>query len=119
MSTVRRRPCIDGTATHRQRERTFERVARRRPVVVSVANRRPRRLPAVPWSQLLARWEELGWYGCFYCDGHGPVEVDHVVPMSMGGLDGPANLVPACPGCNGAKGDGAAVLFTPWTHVWH
>lgn len=43
---------------------------------------------------------------CFYCHARvGPsAPVDHVLPWSRVGLDGLANLVLACPGCNGDKG---------------
>lgn len=42
---------------------------------------------------------------CFYCDTHLPVNnpVDHVLPWSLVGIDGLANLVLACARCNGAK----------------
>lgn len=42
---------------------------------------------------------------CFYCsasldDGY---QVDHVVPLALGGSNGPENLVVACPSCNQKK----------------
>jgi hypothetical protein len=42
---------------------------------------------------------------CFYCATHLPVNnpVDHVLPWSMAGIDGLANLVLACARCNGDK----------------
>jgi hypothetical protein len=42
---------------------------------------------------------------CFYCDRRlGPSSpVDHVLPWSRVGIDGLANLVLACPSCNGDK----------------
>jgi hypothetical protein len=42
---------------------------------------------------------------CFYCDVHLPVgnPVDHVLPWSLVGIDGLANLVLACTKCNGDK----------------
>lgn len=43
---------------------------------------------------------------CHWCDE--PVgkkyHVDHVIPLSRGGSNGPENLVIACPTCNSAKG---------------
>ncbi|MFI8249825.1 HNH endonuclease [Kitasatospora sp. NPDC085930] len=64
----------------------------------------------------MAVWDERGWYGCFYCDGPlTDMQLDHVVPLSRGGLDGPSNLVPACAACNGAKGDEPADTFTTGT----
>ncbi|KZS83980.1 hypothetical protein LAUMK4_00663 [Mycobacterium persicum] len=42
---------------------------------------------------------------CFYCGTHLPANnpVDHVLPWSPVGIDGPANLVLACARCNGDK----------------
>lgn len=42
---------------------------------------------------------------CYYC--HEPLDkyhVDHIVPLSRGGSNGPGNLVIACPTCNVKKG---------------
>jgi 5-methylcytosine-specific restriction endonuclease McrA len=55
---------------------------------------------------------------CFWC--HKKVEddrhVDHVVPLALGGSDGPENLVVSCPSCNRRKSarhpmDFAGVMF--------
>ncbi|WP_458317231.1 HNH endonuclease [Mycolicibacterium brisbanense] len=42
---------------------------------------------------------------CFYCDTHLPDDnpIDHVLPWSLVGIDGLANLVLACRRCNGDK----------------
>jgi hypothetical protein len=42
---------------------------------------------------------------CFYCGTHLPDNnpIDHVLPWSLVGIDGLANLVLACPRCNGDK----------------
>ena len=44
---------------------------------------------------------------CFWCGGRvgKQYHVDHVVPLSRGGGDGPDNLVIACAACNLQKGD--------------
>lgn len=45
-------------------------------------------------------------YACRYCGDKAPdvvLTVDHVVPVSLGGTDAPANLVAACSGCNAGK----------------
>jgi 5-methylcytosine-specific restriction endonuclease McrA len=42
---------------------------------------------------------------CFYChEALGRYHVDHVIPLSKGGSNGPENLVIACPACNLSKG---------------
>lgn len=42
---------------------------------------------------------------CFYCRAHLPADnpIDHVLPWSLVGIDGLANLVLACTRCNGDK----------------
>lgn len=43
---------------------------------------------------------------CRYCGANtddGPLTVDHVVPVSLGGSDDPSNLVAACRDCNAGK----------------
>ncbi|WP_197379953.1 HNH endonuclease [Mycolicibacterium mengxianglii] len=42
---------------------------------------------------------------CFYCNAHLPQDnpIDHVLPWSLVGIDGLANLVLACARCNGDK----------------
>ena len=50
----------------------------------------------------------LGASNCAYCGvslSRFGFAVDHVVPLSNGGLHVPENLVIACPPCNRAKGD--------------
>jgi len=51
---------------------------------------------AEDWSEMLARAEGK----CIYCGGSGGLTMDHVVPISRGGKDGPCNVVPACSQCN-------------------
>lgn len=49
---------------------------------------------------------------CFYCDTHLPVNnpVDHVLPWSLVGIDGLANLVLSCARCNGDKSSALPAL---------
>lgn len=47
---------------------------------------------------------------CVYC-GDRASTVDHVRPLSRGGAEHPANLVPACQSCNSSKG---SRLLTEW-----
>ena len=41
---------------------------------------------------------------CSYCGVVGEMTLDHVVPISRGGVHGVSNLVPACGPCNFSKG---------------
>ena len=41
---------------------------------------------------------------CIYC-GHDSESIDHVLPLSKGGLSITENCVPACLSCNGKKSD--------------
>jgi 5-methylcytosine-specific restriction endonuclease McrA len=41
---------------------------------------------------------------CSYCGISGTMTLDHVVPISKGGVHGVSNLVPACNPCNSSKG---------------
>ena len=41
---------------------------------------------------------------CIYC-GKKSVSIDHIDPLSKGGLSMTNNCVPACLGCNGSKSD--------------
>ena len=45
-------------------------------------------------------------FACFYCGIPAQVsqlEIDHVIPFSLGGSNDPWNLVPACKPCNAGK----------------
>lgn len=51
-------------------------------------------------------------FACAYCrKGQRPLEIDHVLPRSRGGLDVVTNLAIACTACNRRKGDKTAVEF--------
>ncbi|MFW6202563.1 MAG: HNH endonuclease [Gemmatimonadota bacterium] len=53
-------------------------------------------------EQLQARIEYYGGR-CYVCSG--PYEeIDHVIPLSEGGSEWPANLRPICRHCNASKG---------------
>ena len=53
------------------------------------------------WRQTL---HQVTQQRCIYC-GQRSESIDHVVPMSRGGLSVTENCVPACLACNGHKGD--------------
>lgn len=63
------------------------------------------------WSDMRAL--VLGAYSnhCVYCGVLDPTTVDHVVPVSKGGLSDTTNLVPCCHSCNSSKRD---IILRDW-----
>lgn len=59
------------------------------------------------WQNVL---EEFN-HECAYCGATGSLTVDHIIPLSCGGLNEIQNLVPACESCNKSKG---AKSFDEW-----
>lgn len=60
--------------------------------------------------------DRVAFYGnrCAYCGG--PYEhIDHVIPLSRGGSNWPANLRPSCRRCNLAKGAKLPHQFASWS----
>lgn len=51
------------------------------------------------WQNVL---EEFN-HECAYCGATGSLTVDHIIPLSCGGLNEIQNLVPACGSCNRSK----------------
>lgn len=75
-------------------------------VKVSLARRRAqekRALGACTSAQMKARFAFYGGV-CAYCGSSRTVTADHVVPISRGGTNFPANIRPACKSCNSSKG---------------
>jgi 5-methylcytosine-specific restriction endonuclease McrA len=66
--------------------------------------------PGVTRDQWRAICETHG-FRCVYCGVEDKLTVDHVIPISRGGLDSPENVVPACRSCNCSKG---AKLLSEW-----
>lgn len=56
------------------------------------------------WRKIRAAVLKRDHFRCFYC-GDPATTVDHLVPVIRGGTDDESNLVAACAGCNGTKGD--------------
>lgn len=59
------------------------------------------------WRQSLHAITEQS---CIYC-GKRSESIDHVLPLSRGGLNITENCVPACLACNGHKGDSDAFMW--------
>lgn len=72
-------------------------------------NRTNYKLTIEDWNEIQAKYN----YCCAYC--HLPVKnptIDHIVPLSRGGLHEYSNLAPACGPCNKSKGP---KLLTEWS----
>lgn len=73
------------------------------------------RMDSSAWRRVkIAAWDRSDGH-CWYCgDRMNPFRdfsVDHVVPISSGGVDEPTNLVPCCRSCNGGKRDRSLESF--------
>jgi 5-methylcytosine-specific restriction endonuclease McrA len=53
--------------------------------------------------QLIKSRFALWGHRCAYCGSSGKMTVDHVLPLTAGGLDEPSNAAPACASCNSSK----------------
>lgn len=51
---------------------------------------------------------------CFYCGSVDKVSVDHLIPISRGGLNSVGNLVPACLSCNMSKHSKTVTEWIMW-----
>lgn len=64
-------------------------------------------LTAAQWLETLKR----AHYRCYYCKKKRPLTMDHVIPLSKGGLHTQENVVPACRECNSSKRDQILTLL--------
>lgn len=53
-------------------------------------------------EQLQARFDYHG-NRCVYCGSEEDLTIEHLIPLSKGGTNWPANLAPACKSCNSRK----------------
>ncbi|MGI5347020.1 HNH endonuclease [Streptomyces sp. CA-250714] len=58
-------------------------------------------------TEIFARWGHRCGYGCNASAEH----LDHITPLSRGGADAEANMIPACAACNLSKG---ALTLAEW-----
>lgn len=56
-------------------------------------------LTVAEWRVILLVWES----SCAYCGAVGKMTMDHVIPVSRGGVHATTNVVPACKPCNSRK----------------
>jgi 5-methylcytosine-specific restriction endonuclease McrA len=58
------------------------------------------RNPLITQAQRRALWDSP----CVVCAESGDIEIDHVVPVALGGINDATNLQPLCRVCNAIKG---------------
>lgn len=56
-------------------------------------------LSAEEWNNILKHFE----YACAYCGKTHEITMEHIIPISKGGLTSVLNIVPACSTCNSSK----------------
>lgn len=59
------------------------------------------------WRRLCGRYRNR----CAYCEADGPLQKDHIIPITRGGRHSIGNLLPACKSCNSSKND---TLLIKW-----
>ncbi len=64
------------------------------------------RVTAEDWLEILKQHKNR----CYYCKKRKVLTIDHVIPVSKGGLHVKENLVPACQSCNSKKKDNLILL---------
>jgi 5-methylcytosine-specific restriction endonuclease McrA len=67
---------------------------------------------AQDWTALCARYGNR----CAYCGAPGPLQKDHIIPITRGGRHAIGNLLPACKSCNTSKGNR---LLSEWRRRTH
>lgn len=122
---IRIAPCVDcGGSALGVRCRACANIAQRKgkaPTEVleirrTLERRRAAREKAAPGltptqrRHLRATWRKQG-RACAYCRDALATEIDHVIPLKLGGTNYIGNLTPACGSCNRAKG---ANLLIEW-----
>lgn len=84
---------------------------------VYTQDRRARKLSAPTYTFTDSDWRRLvNRFGgrCAYCgELSEALQIDHVVPLSRGGVNGVGNYLPACPRCNRSKNSS---LLSEWRY---
>lgn len=80
--------------------------------VLATARRRVRisagdGVSAAEWVEILQAFN----HRCGYCLADGPLEMEHMVALSRGGVHTASNVVPACARCNRRKGTKSLLEF--------
>ncbi len=80
-------------------EKHSEQLRRRKAIRRSGRRRALLALNLKSQAERFALWSNC----CAYCNSTAKPTVDHVLALTLGGLDEPSNVVPACPTCNSSK----------------
>lgn len=75
-----------GQKNHKARRRSAERIGS---------------ITQIEWDRICAIYEGC----CAYCHIRAKLTIDHIRPLSKGGIHVAENIVPACRSCNSAKGN--------------
>lgn len=105
----------------KERRKEYAKLYSRKNLAVGVVRRRNRKdrirsnagyTPFDPaeWARLVNRFNNC----CAYCGTSGPLQMDHVVPLSRGGRHAIANILPACAACNYSK---HTSLLSEWRYL--
>ena len=89
------------------------------PYKIRSAQRRGREIGSiskVEWEAILSLYE----YKCAYCNSNdGVLEIEHIIPVSLGGRTEINNMVPSCRSCNRKKGGKHPICISwAWKAVW-
>jgi 5-methylcytosine-specific restriction endonuclease McrA len=73
----------------------------------------------VPYTvaEVVEAWGEREEWRCVYCGAADGLSIDHVQPMSQGGINALVNIVPACVACNQSKRSKPVGEFLAGKHV--
>lgn len=84
--------------------------------IMRAKNRRARVKNAQGVLTAISIQSRFDLYGnrCAYCHKDGILTIDHVKPLILGGSNWPANIVPACSGCNSGKQHRARIPHLPY-----
>lgn len=83
-------------------------------LVIAKAHRRRARVAGSDPDLTDEQWQDILYefgHACAYCQSRGPLEVEHMTPISRGGRHTKANIVPACRSCNARKGTRTLLEF--------
>jgi 5-methylcytosine-specific restriction endonuclease McrA/endogenous inhibitor of DNA gyrase (YacG/DUF329 family) len=110
----------DNYARNPERSRAYSRKWRREnreKRQLQHANRRARKYNNPGYIRVTVKdWHDalrIAGHACIYCGGPGPFVMEHIIPLVRGGRHAPANIAPACIGCNSSKSDR---FVSEWRH---